>query len=309
MHIHEVFMDRRSFLRTSLGISALVTAPVSSVFNALVAAENQSGVDLVAIRGGEPDVMFRKGIEVFGGMKAFVKKGNRVVVKPNIGWDVSPERAANTNPKLVGEVVKACIEAGAREVLVFDHTCDQWQRCYTNSGIEKAVLDAGGKIVPGHSESYYQTVQVNGKALKEAKEHEAVLQADVFINIPVLKHHGSTKVSIAMKNLMGNVWNRGIWHATDLHQCIADFAAYRKPTLTIVDAYAVMKRNGPRGVSVSDVTVLKAQIITRDIVAADAAAAKLFGIEPETVQYIRYAAEMNVGTMNLDRLTIKRIAV
>lgn len=302
-------MDRRSFLRTSIGISALVTTPVSSVFNALVAAENQSNIDLVAIRGGEPDVMFRKGIEVLGGMKSFVKKGNRVVVKPNIGWDVSPERAANTNPKLVGEVVKACLEAGAREVVVFDHTCDQWQRCYTNSGIEKAVLDAGGKIVPGHSESYYQTVQVNGKALKEAKEHEAVLQADVFINIPVLKHHGSTKVSIAMKNLMGNVWNRGIWHATDLHQCIADFAAYRKPTLTIVDAYAVMKRNGPRGVSVSDVTIMKAQIIAKDIVAADAAATKLFGIEPESVQHIRYAAEMNVGTMNLDRLNIKRIAV
>ncbi|MCX7983641.1 MAG: DUF362 domain-containing protein [Bacteroidetes bacterium] len=308
-------MDRRSFLRSTLGLSTVIvsSSSISSVFHTLSAQQRLekavSPYDLVAVRGGEPDVMFRRGIDALGGMSTFVKKGSRVVIKPNIGWDVTPERAANTNPKLVGEVVKACLEAGAREVVVFDHTCDQWQRCYSNSGIEKAVLDAGGKLIPGHSEGYYHPVQVNGKALKEAKEHEAVLNADVFINIPVLKHHGSTKVSIAMKNLMGNVWNRGIWHATDLHQCIADFAAYRKTTLTIIDAYAVMKRNGPRGVSVSDVTIMKAQIISKDIVAADAAAVKLFGLEPESVHYIRYAAEMNVGTMNLEKLNIKRIAV
>lgn len=306
-------MDRRSFLKTAVGASAVVTTPIATVLETLFTfpsyASTSTVYDLVALRGGEPDAMFRKGIEALGGIQTFVKKGQKVVVKPNIGWDVTPERAANTNPKLVGEIVKACYSAGAKEVVVFDHTCDQWQRCYTNSGIEKAVKDNGGKMAPAHNEGYYHPVTVNGKALKEAKEHEAILEADVFINVPVLKNHGSTKLSIAMKNLMGNVWNRGVWHATDLHQCIADFAAYRKPTLNIIDAYAVMKRNGPRGVSVSDVAVMKAQILSGDIVAADAAATKLFGLEPENVQYIRFAAEQKVGRMNLEHLKIQRIAM
>ncbi len=306
-------MDRRKFIKSALGITtAFVTplfVPAIKAFAQKPTQQKQYNYDLVAVRGGEPEVMFRKGIAEFGGMQTFVKKGQRVVVKPNIGWDTTPERAANTNPKLINEIVKACYEAGAKEVIVFDHTCDQWQRCYENSGIEKAVKDAGGKIIPAHNENYYQTVTVGGKALKQAKEHEAILQADVFINVPVLKHHGSTKLSIAMKNLMGNVWNRGAWHANDLHQCIADFAAYRKPTLNIIDAYAVMKRNGPRGISIDDVTIMKAQILSPDIVAADAAASKLFGIQPDSVQYIRYADELKVGTMNLESLRIQRVSV
>lgn len=306
-------MDRRSFLKTSIGVSTVLATPIVSVLEALVPSSARAGTqlpyDLVAVRGGEPDAMFRKGIEALGGIQSFVKKGQKVVVKPNIGWDVTPERAGDTNPKLVSEIIKACYAAGAKEVVVFDHSCDQWQRCYTNSGIEKAVIDAGGKMLPANSEKYYQTVTVGGKVLKEAKEHEAVLEADVFINVPILKNHDSTKVTIAMKNLMGNVWNRGAWHSSDLHRCIAEFAAYRKPTLNIVDAYAVMKRHGPRGISVSDVTIMKAQILSTDIVAADAAAAKLYGLPPEQVPHIRYAAEQKVGEMNLEKLRIQRIAM
>jgi uncharacterized protein (DUF362 family) len=112
-----------------------------------------------------------------------------------------------------------------------------------------------------------------------------------------------------MKNLMGNVWDRKYWHRNDLHQCIADFASFRKPDLNIVDAYNVMKSNGPRGVSIEDVVTMKAQLISTDIVAVDTAAAKLFGIKPEDVHYIQLAAEMKVGRMDLDKLNIKRITV
>jgi Uncharacterized conserved protein len=214
----------------------------------------------------------------------------RVVVKPNIGWDKTPEYAANTNPLLVKRIVEHCLQAGAKEVLVFDNTCDQWQRCYSNSGIEKAVKDAGGKIIPGNNEGYYHPVNIpGGKRLNQTKEHEAILESDVFINVPVLKSHGGATLTIAMKNMMGIIWDRGYWHRNDLHQCIADFASYRKPTLNVIDAYRVMKQHGPKGVSLSDVTTMKALIVSEDIVAADAAAAKLFGLNPSDVDYIRIA--------------------
>ena len=119
--------------------------------------------------------------------------------------------------------------------------------------------------------------------------------ADVFINVPILKHHSSSMVTVGMKNLMGVVWDREYWHRNDLHQCIADFASYRRPELTVVDAYNVMKQNGPRGVSASDVVPMKSQIVSTDFVAADAAAAKLFGAEPDDIRYIQLAAQMNLG--------------
>ncbi|MCU0412056.1 MAG: DUF362 domain-containing protein [Bacteroidetes bacterium] len=297
-------MDRRAFVRTSAAAAAWTLAGGMR----LEAAGKIP--DLVAVKGGEAEAMFRRGIAALGGMRAFVKPNSKVVIKPNIGWDVPPERAGNTNPKLIAEIIKQCKEAGAKEVTVFDHTCDNWSRCYRTSGIEAAVREAGGTMAPGHAPAYYQEVKLGtGKSLTSVKEHEAILAADVFINVPILKSHSSTRLTIAMKNLMGNVWDRGYWHANDLHQCIADYAGYRKPTLNVVDAYAVMKRNGPRGVSVSDVVTMKAQLLSTDIVAIDAAGAKLLGLDPSDVRHIELAAARGVGTMELDKLAIERISL
>jgi uncharacterized protein (DUF362 family) len=305
-------MDRREFLKKTAQAGIIAGSAISlGKYSHIFASQNlppNNNYDLVAIKGGEPEMMFDKAIESLGSMKAFVKKGQKVVVKPNIGWDVVPERAGNTNPALVRRIIQHCYEAGAKEVYVFDNTCDDWKRCYSNSGIERAVKDAGGKMVSGDSERYYQQVEVKkGKKLTDTKVHELILDSDVFINVPILKHHSSTDLTIAMKNLMGNVWDRGYWHRNDLHQCIADFTSFRKPDLNIVDAYYVMKRNGPRGVSKGDVVLMKSQIISTDIVAADAASAKLFGIEPEEVSYIKLAAEMNLGVIDLSKLNINRI--
>lgn len=177
-------MKRRDFLVKGLGagFAAGLLAKHTNVFSAgNLVDPSKKAFDLVAVMGGEPDVMFDRAIASMGGIGKYVKKGMRVVVKPNIGWDKTPEYAANTNPLLVKRIVEHCLQAGAKEVMVFDNTCDQWQRCYTNSGIEKAVKDAGGKMIPGNSERYYHSVNIpGGKRLKETKEHEAILESDIF---------------------------------------------------------------------------------------------------------------------------------
>ena len=300
-------MDRRVFMKNACCSAAAVAALRFAGAPSVVAA---GPLDMVAVRGGEPEPMFDKAMEAFGGIGQFVKKGGKVLVKPNIGWDVGPERGGNTNPRLVGRIVAHCLEAGAKEVTVFDHPCDPWRRTYQNSGIERAVKDAGGKIVSGDSEGYYQKVAVpGGQRLREAQVHELYLGADTVINVPVLKQHGSSQLSIGMKNLMGVVWDRGYWHRNDLHQCIADFMTMRPPTLTVVDAYLVMKQNGPRGVSGDDVALMKSLIVARNFLAADVAAAKLFGADPASIPHIQMAATMGLGTMDLSGLNISRIKI
>ncbi len=285
--------------------SALVSGRFNPLFTQSVAG---TSYDLIAVKGGEPSVMFDKAMAEWGGMNALVQKNSTVVIKPNIGWDVGPERVGNTHPELVKQIVRHCVSAGAKNVYVFDNPCDEWTRTYKTSGIEQAVKDAGGTMIPGNAERYFHAVSIpNGKRLTKAKVHEQILSADVFINVPVLKSHSSAKLTIGMKNHMGTVWDRGFWHRNDLHQCIADFATFKRPTLTVVDAYNVMMKNGPRGISTSDVMTMKSLIISKDPVAADAAASLMFGLAPSDIPYIKTAAAMGVGKMNLDSLSIKRI--
>jgi uncharacterized protein (DUF362 family) len=270
---------------------------------------------MVAVMGGEPAVMLQRALEEMGGIAKYVKKGQSVVIKPNIGWDKAPNFAANTNPELVGELVKQCFSAGAKKVTVFDHTCDNWQKCYDHSGIEKAVKAAGGTIVPGNDESYYKPVAIpNGVKLKSAKIHQALIEADVWFNVPVLKNHGGAKMSIAMKNYMGIVWDRGFFHSNDLQQSIADICTYgKKPALNIVDAYRCMRKNGPQGKSPNDTSVLKGLIVSPNIVAADTAAIAMFNqvekMDINEVGHIALGEKLKLGTQKVESLNVKRIKI
>jgi len=307
-------MKRRDFLSKSIGagIAAGTGVGLLSLEEAFAGSVSnpQAPYDLVAVMGGEPEVMFERGIAALGGMRNYVKSGQTVVVKPNMAWDRSPEHGANTHPGLVGRIVRECVAAGAKEVFVLDHTCDEWRSAYATSGIERAARDAGARVITGNSEGNYKEVTIpGGKSLKTTKVHERIMDCDVFINVPVLKHHNATQITVSMKNLMGIIWDRGWWHRNDLHQCIADMVAYRKPDLNIVDAYRVMRRNGPKGVSVSDATLERTQILSADIVAADAAAARVFGLEPQTVAHIRIGDAMGFGVMDTSKLNISRIRV
>jgi uncharacterized protein (DUF362 family) len=309
-------MKRREYLK-----SLVVTGAAVATGNGLGAdvfaqeAKSDEKCDLVAVMGGEPDEMFNRAIAAFGGMSRFVKKGQKVVVKPNIGWDKKPEFAGNTNPTLVKTMVKACLDAGASEVVVFDNTCDSWRKCYENSGIEAAVLEVGGKVVPGNDERFYKEVELpKGKSLKKAKIHEVLLACDVWFNVPILKHHGGTHMTISMKNYMGIVWDRRVFHSTELQQCIADICTHTKrPALNIVDAYRVLKSNGPKGRSEADAVVTKALFASPDIVAVDTASAKFFSqianIPLESVGHIAKAQELELGTMDIDKLNVRRIRI
>ena len=305
-------MKRRDFVRKGIGAgiaagSVMALNPYTKLWGN---ASTMQDYDLVAVKGGEPGAMFDRAIQSMGGMEAFVKKGQKVVIKPNIGWDAVPERAANTNPQLVGRIIEHCLAAGAKDVYVFDHTINEWTRSYKNSGIEKATKDAGGKIVAGNSQGRYHQVDIpGGKVLKQAHVHELVLESDVFINVPILKHHGGAGLCVSMKNLMGAVWDRRFWHANDLHQCIADFTSAIKPDLNVVDGYKVLMKNGPRGVSVADVETRKFQIISTDMVSADVAATKFLAKDPSQIGHIRIAGEMGLGKMDLSKLNINKIQI
>ncbi|NLO72250.1 MAG: DUF362 domain-containing protein [Porphyromonadaceae bacterium] len=320
-------MDRRKFLRSlALTGAAAVGGTVAikedgkmgiltQSVNAQTKRRAAANYDLVAVLGGEPEAMFLKAIAEMGGMGKFIKKGDKVVVKPNIGWDKTPELAANTNPKLVSAVIKECFKAGAKEVVVFDHTCDDWRKAYANSGIEAAAKAAGAKVVPAHQESYYRQVSLpNGKSLKSTKIHEAIVNCDKWINIPVLKNHGGAQMTIAMKNYMGIVWDRGFFHANDLQQCIADVCTYAKrPVLNIVDAYRLMKTSGPRGRSAADVVLTKGLFLSQDIVAVDTAAVNFFSqvrdMPLNKVTHISKAQDHKLGIMDLSKLKVRRVRV
>jgi len=307
-------MKRRDFIKTTaaVGVAALTFNKLhSAIINNELMVE--AAPDMVAVMGGEPAQLLERALAEMGGIEKYVKKGQNVVIKPNIGWDKTPEFAANTNPDLIEALVKQCLKAGAKKVTVFDNTCDNWQKCYQNSGIEKAAKAAGATVLPGNSESYYKQVAIpQGVNLKSAKIHQALLEADVWFNVPVLKNHGGSKMSIAMKNYMGIVWDRGFFHSNDLQQCIADICTWsKKPALNIIDSYRCMRKGGPQGRSISDTSELKTIIVSTDIVAADTAAIGLFNqvesMDINTVTHIAKGENLKLGTQNLDKLNIKRI--
>lgn len=306
-------MQRRNFLKAVALTGAVATFKWSEGLEIML--QSAKGYDLVAVLGGEPADMFKRAMAELGGMSQYVKKGQKVVVKPNIGWDRTPELAANTNPHLVAEVIRQCYSAGAKEVIVFDHTCDDWRRCYKNSGIQAAVENAGGKMMPAHEESYYREVNLpKGVNLKSTKIHEAILDCDVWINVPVLKMHGGAKMSVSLKNLMGIVWDRRFFHSHNLQQCIADCNTLsKKPVLNIIDAYRVIKSNGPQGRTESDVVLAKGLFISSDSVAADTAAIKFYNqISPmdlSVVEHVGKAEALRVGTTKIEGLNVKRIKV
>lgn len=298
--------SRREFIKTGLVTGGAIM--FGGVDNLLSSAFAGDTPDLVAVKNGEPDVMFDKAIEAVGGMGRYVKTGQTVVIKPNIGWEREPEAGANTNPVLVKRVVEHCYNAKAKKVYVFDHTVDDEKKCYQLSGIQKMAEKAGASMVPGDGSRYYRKVHIpGGKTLLSTSVHRLVLDSDVYINIPVLKHHGSSGLTMALKNQMGTVKRMYSFHLKGLHNCISEIGLHRTPDLNILDAYRVTMANGPQRAKPEDISLKKSLLLSDDIVAIDAAGARMFGVDPKSVDYIHKAHSIGLGEMDLKKVKIQKI--
>ncbi len=240
-------------------------------------------------------------------MKRFVKPGDVVVVKPNMGWDRSVDLAANTHPQVVKAVVEECLAAGARKVKVFDNTCNDSRRCYVNSGIETVLKGMKNVECKQIEPERFKKMALKGQFLKEWELYDEALSANVYINVPIAKHHGLSRLTLGLKNVMGIMGgNRGYIHR-NLDIAIADVNAYFKTHLTIIDATRILTAHGPQGGNIADVRVLNKVIASADIVAADAIATTLFGLKPADIPVTVAAYKRGLGEMNLDRIRVVRV--
>jgi len=300
-------MKRRKFLKNAAVIGAGLTLPGN--FGLVVRmVEASERVDLAVAQGTSPAQITRAAVDVLGGMRRFVSRGDVVVVKPNIGWDRTPEYAATTNPEVVGTIVKLCFEAGAKKVKVFDRTVSDPRRCYRQSGIAQAAGAAGAEV-SYIDDRKYRDVRMNGLVLKSWPLYTDVLEADKVINVPIAKDHSLSTLTLAMKNWMGVMggWRSRIHQNID--ESLVDLAKAIKPTLTVLDAVRILTANGPTGGSLSDVKQLNLVAVGTDQVAVDSFGATLFGLKGSDLGYVRLGAKAGLGVMDLAKLKIKKVRV
>lgn len=292
-------MERRDFIKTAAATSA---ALISGTYN----LAQDAGPLVVKVEGESPYNNTIKAVEALGGMGKFISKGDVVMIKPNIGWNRTVEQAANTNPEAVKAVVEMVLKAGAKKVFVMDHTCHKAEDTYSRSGIAEAAKAAGADV-RYVDENRLVVHDFKGDSLTKWPVFKDFLEADKFINMPILKHHGSAGITIGMKNLYGILGGRRGKLHRDMGQGIADLAHGFKTDLTIIDAYRVLLRNGPIGGRISDVEMKKTVIASQNVMAADVVAVDLFGKDPMQYDFIRAAVNKKMGPAQLDKINLKTL--
>ncbi|MEW6078725.1 MAG: DUF362 domain-containing protein [Thermodesulfobacteriota bacterium] len=306
-------MDRREFLKqVALWYAGIMTtAPVFRLVPRAMAGTSASPPSGIIVSKGEDYFKITAAvIEKMGGMGRFVKPGAKVVVKPNIGWDRSPEQAANTHPQVVRALVTLALDAGAASVQVFDRTCNEERRCYQNSGIKpelEKIKDPRVKCEFIDERKFVPVKIEGGKALKEWQFYKDALEADCYINVPVAKHHGLSGLTLGMKNIMGVIGGRRGQIHHDIGRNLADLNTVIRPSLTVVDATRLLLRSGPQGGKIEDVSIRNTVLASTDPVAADAYATTLFGQTPDAITSTVAAFEMGLGEMRLEKCTITEV--
>jgi len=303
-------MHRRDFLKylAALSLTAGVGRRLILPEEVWAMAPDQAPVPLVAqALGPNYPHLVGDALQALGGMKKFVNPGEVVVVKPNMAWDRPPEMAANAHPMVVRKVVELCLEAGAKQVKVLDHTCDDARKAYAASGIKAAVEDIKDPraVVEYVDERRFVELTIEkAKNLKKWFFYKDILEADRFINIPVAKQHSESRLTMCLKNMMGAIggW-RGRIHV-GLHQNIADMNLVLRPDLHVLDATRILRRNGPKGGDVADVEVKNLLFAGTDPVAVDSLGAGLFGLKPADLGYIVRAHQAGRGEMDLSKIKV-----
>ena len=307
-------LTRRDFLKASACTGLVLATGHTLVYPAGKAwgtIDTDPSPDLAVVTG-DPEKAVLKALTLLGGMKRFVKKGQKVVIKPNMSFAKTPDDAANTSPIVVATVARACIDAGAKSVLVVDHTLQKPELCFELSGIRKSCQSVENThVLALNDEQFYQTVPVpQGKALKQVKVMNEVMRCDVLISLPAAKSHSATGVSLGLKGLMGVIWDRKYFHAkVDLHQAIADLSSLIKPDLTLIDGSRALLTGGPSGPG----KVVKLNTIVAGV---DPVAVDTYGVsiadwynkkfEIGQVKHIMAAHRLGLGTIDLDQLKITK---
>jgi uncharacterized protein (DUF362 family) len=303
--------NRRQFINrvAAWSAGALAAPPVFRLVPQAMAAPAAQPLLAVA-KGTDYEAILAKVLEPLGGLAPFVKKGAKVVVKPNIGWDRTPEQAANTHPLLVKAMVKHCLAAGAAKVMVFDRSCNDCRLTYVSSGIQKIVESINDPRVTCTFVDDRKFVPVKiqkGKAVNEWEFYKDALDANCYINMPIAKHHRLAGLTLGLKNILGILGGkRGQLHQT-LSQKIADLNTVRPSTLTVIDATRILLRNGPSGGKLDDVKELHTLVASTDTVATDAYATTLFDMKPDEVESTRCGAAMGLGVMDLNKVKIVKV--
>lgn len=308
-------MNRRQFLMWAAAATAAVVAGCkpsaqSDKGRRQPATPTSDQAYLSVARGEDTAEITRRAIAALGGIERFVKSGDDVIVKPNICVDYHTyEYAATTNPIVVATLVELCLGAGAKRVRVMDMPFGGTpESAYQISGIAEAVQAAGGEMEVMSPVKFIKTAIPNGKNIREWPVYQDVVNADVLINVPVAKHHSLARLSLGGKNLLGVIDRPNQFHQS-LGQRIADLASLLRPTLTVMDAVRIMVTHGPTGGSLSDVKKTDAVIASHDLVAADAWAATLFDLKGADVPYVKAAAEMGLGMLELDQVKVQEVSL
>ncbi|MGA2518048.1 MAG: DUF362 domain-containing protein [Thermodesulfobacteriota bacterium] len=305
MSKHGQKMTRRKFLKTAAaGVALGLVGRPSFLF----AKEEYD----LAVISGEPAAATRKALEAIGGISRFVKKGQRVVLKPNMSFARTPDLSATTHPLVVATVAQACMEAGAQQVLVLDHTLHRAEICLERTGIRDACKSISGVHVLALQErTFFREVKVpKGKDLESVEVVKEILDGYILINIPVAKSHSATGVSLGMKGLMGLVWDRESFHSRfNINQAIADLGTVIKPQVTILDATRALVSGGPGGPG--EVRKLNLIIAGTDPVAVDSYGVSIVpwygqNFKGRQVEHLLAAYEKGLGKIDIDQLKVFR---
>lgn len=268
-------------------------------------APNANLPEMVVARGEEPGALVRRAIEAMGGISRFVSRGDVVLVKPNVGWDRTAEQAANTNPEVVAEVVRLCFGAGAKRVVVTDVSTNEPRRCFQRSGIGRAAKAAGAQVILPE-DRLFRDVNLRGEVLTVWPVLQPFLEADKMINVAIAKHHSLTGATLGIKNWYGILGGPRHQLHQHIHESLADLADFMRPTLTLIDAWRVLLRNGPTGGNLEDVSVEKTLIAGTDPVAVDSWAAKAYwGMDQRSLPYLEIANARGLGQYDLAKVRMK----
>ncbi|NWG02484.1 MAG: DUF362 domain-containing protein [Syntrophaceae bacterium] len=304
MNKHNQMVTRRTFLKTAM-VGATLALSRNPPF--LQAREEYD----LAVISGEPVAATKKALEAIGGISHFVKKGQRVILKPNMSFTRTPEFGATTHPLVVATVAQGCMNAGAQQVLVLDHTLHRPELCLERTGIRDACKNIPGvHVLTLQERKFFQEIKIpQGKALERVEVMKEILDSStILINIPVAKSHSATGVSMGIKGLMGLIWDRESFHSRyNMNQALADLASVIKPQLTILDATRALTSGGPGGPG----TVTKPNLVIAGI---DPVAVDSYGVsivpwygqnfKGRQVEHLLITHQRGLGKIDIDQLKI-----